>query len=78
MGSALAVDITPASDAAPRLVCPGAEEVLERFIDPALLGAGKVNLISLEAVEKRLGARSHRRAAALASLGATHMSLVAD
>jgi hypothetical protein len=33
------------------------EDALERFNDPAMLAAGKVNLISLEAVEKRFGAR---------------------
>jgi hypothetical protein len=40
-----------------RLVSAGAEEALERFSDPALLDGGKVNVISLEAIEARLGAR---------------------
>jgi hypothetical protein len=43
--------------AALRLVSAGAEEALERFSDPALLDGGKVNVISLEAIEARLGAR---------------------
>ena len=41
----------------PRLVTAGVEGSLQRFDDPALLSSGKVNLISLEAVEARLGAR---------------------
>lgn len=57
MSHALEVDLGPAVEVAPRLAYSGADEVLERFNDPALLGAGKVNLISLEAIEKRLGAR---------------------
>jgi hypothetical protein len=40
-----------------RLVSAGVEDALERFSDPALLTAGKVNVISLEAVENRFGAR---------------------
>ena len=40
-----------------RLVSAGAEDALERFSDPALLAAGKVNVISLEAVEARFGPR---------------------
>jgi hypothetical protein len=43
--------------AAERLISAGAEDALERFNDPALLAAGRVNLISLEAVEKRFGPR---------------------
>jgi len=39
------------------MVSAGAEEALERFSDPTLLDAGKVNLISLEAVESRFGDR---------------------
>jgi hypothetical protein len=42
---------------AERLISAGAEDALERFNDPALLAAGRVNLISLEAVEKRFGPR---------------------
>jgi hypothetical protein len=45
------------ADAAPRFVAAGLEASLERFNDRTLLAAGKVNLISLEAVEKRFGAR---------------------
>jgi len=40
-----------------RLVSAGVEDSLERFSDLALLAAGKVNVISLEAVEARFGAR---------------------
>ncbi|MFZ5721851.1 MAG: hypothetical protein ACOY5Y_20535 [Pseudomonadota bacterium] len=40
-----------------RMVSAGPEDALERFSDPALLEAGKVNLISLEAVEARFGDR---------------------
>jgi hypothetical protein len=40
-----------------RLVSAGGDEALARFDDPRLLAAGRVNLISLEAVHKRLGAR---------------------
>jgi len=40
-----------------RLVSAGAEDALERFSDPALLAAGKVNVISVEAVQARFGAR---------------------
>jgi hypothetical protein len=38
-------------------VAAGLEASLERFNDRTLLAAGKVNLISLDAVQKRLGAR---------------------
>lgn len=41
----------------PRVVAAGLEDSLERFSDRTLLAAGKVNLISVEAVEKRFGAR---------------------
>jgi hypothetical protein len=41
----------------PRLVEAGLEASLERFSDRTLLAAGKVNLISLEAVEQRFGVR---------------------
>jgi len=53
------VGLGPAKPAAPalRLVSAGVEETLERFSDPALLAAGKVNVISLEAVEARFGPR---------------------
>ena len=40
-----------------RIVSAGVEDALERFSDPELLAAGKVNVISLEAVEARFGAR---------------------
>lgn len=43
--------------AVPRVVAAGLEASLERFSDRTLLAAGKVNLISVEAVEKRFGAR---------------------
>lgn len=43
--------------AIPRMVSAGLEASLERFSDRTLLAAGKVNLISLEAIEKRLGVR---------------------
>jgi hypothetical protein len=48
--------------AAPRLVSASAKESLDRFSDPALLAAGKVNLISLEAVQDRFGPRWGLRA----------------
>ncbi|MFC3069515.1 hypothetical protein [Phenylobacterium soli] len=41
----------------PRVVAAGLEASLERFSDRTLLAAGKVNLISVEAVEQRFGAR---------------------
>ena len=50
-------DAPAAAPPALRLVSAGAEEALERFSDPALLAAGKVNVISLEAVEARFGPR---------------------
>src|SRR5579859_1473419 len=40
-----------------RLISAGAEDMLERFSDPKLLAAGKANVISLEAVQNRFGAR---------------------
>ncbi len=40
-----------------RIVSAGVEESLERFSDPALLSDGKVNVISLEAVQKAFGER---------------------
>lgn len=43
--------------AIPRLVDAGLEAALERFSDRTLLAAGKVNLISVEAVKARFGAR---------------------
>src|SRR5438309_2388723 len=54
------LDVIAAAPGGPgvmRLVSAGVEESLKRFGDPALLAAGKVNVISLEAIEKRLGAR---------------------
>jgi hypothetical protein len=44
-------------NSAPRIVAAGAEEALERFNDAELLAAGKVNVISLEAVQARMAAR---------------------
>jgi len=43
--------------AVPRMVDAGLEAALERFSDRTLLAAGKVNLICLQAVEKRFGVR---------------------
>jgi hypothetical protein len=43
------------------MVSAGLEASLERFGDAALLAAGKVNLISVEAVQTRLGARWPQR-----------------
>ncbi|WP_293899689.1 hypothetical protein [Phenylobacterium sp.] len=42
---------------ATRLVSASAQDALERFSDPDLLAAGKVNVISLEAVQARFAAR---------------------
>jgi hypothetical protein len=55
-------ETTEAAEAAPpftglRLVSAGVEDAMGRFGDPALLAAGKVNVISLEAVEARFGRR---------------------
>ena len=44
-----------------RLVSADAESQLARFSDPVLLHSGKVNLISLEAVQKRLAGRWSQR-----------------
>jgi len=41
----------------PRMISAGLEASLEQFSDPQLLAAGKVNLISLEAIQARLGPR---------------------
>ena len=46
-----------ASPALTRLVSGNVEGSLERFCDPALLSQGKVNLISLQAVQDRFGVR---------------------
>ena len=51
---------TAASGASPdalRLVSANVEGSLERFSDPVLLSEGKVNLISLQAVQDRFGVR---------------------
>lgn len=62
-GQRIAVAPAPASgvpgadQSIPRMVSAGLEASLERFSDRTLLAAGKVNLISLEAIEKRLGVR---------------------
>ena len=53
----MAEDSRAAAPPALRLVSAGVEDALERFSDPTLLAAGKVNVISLEAVEARFGAR---------------------
>jgi hypothetical protein len=55
----LAIRPEPVETAQPadRLISAGAEDTLKRFSEPALLAAGKVNLISLEAVEKRFASR---------------------
>ena len=45
------------ADAIPRMVDAGLDASLERFGDRTLLAAGKVNLISLEAVKQRFGPR---------------------
>ncbi|HEX3364613.1 hypothetical protein [Phenylobacterium sp.] len=44
-----------------RLVSSDAEAQIERFCDPQLLASGKVNIISLEAVQKRFGDRWQTR-----------------
>jgi hypothetical protein len=46
-----------AAASAPRMVSAGLEASLEQFSDPQLLAEGKVNVISLEAVQERLGKR---------------------
>jgi len=55
------LDIVPGDVAPPpaimRVVSAGVEDALQRFGDPALLAAGKVNVISLEALETRFGPR---------------------
>lgn len=48
--------------AIPRMVSAGVEDALEKFSDPALLAAGKVNVISVEAVRDRFGPRWQLRA----------------
>lgn len=55
MGEGAGADARPKPPS--RMVSAGAEDALERFSDPTLLDAGKVNLISLEAVEARFGDR---------------------
>lgn len=40
-----------------RFVSAGVEDALERFSEPELLAAGKVNVISVEAIQSRIGAR---------------------
>jgi len=60
MAAALDLDIAPDDTVAPpimRLVSAGVEESLQRFGEPALLAAGKVNVISLEAIQAHLGPR---------------------
>lgn len=62
MGVIAATESLPDTAKAMRLVSAGAEEAMARFADPELLAAGKVNVISLEAVEARFGARWGLRA----------------
>src|SRR4051794_11474756 len=50
-------DLRPDELGGARLVAAGVEEALERFSDPELLASGRVNVISLETVEKRFGMR---------------------
>ena len=54
-------DVVPNDAEAPpaitRVVSAGVEDALKRFGDPSLLAAGKVNVISLEILEARFGAR---------------------
>jgi hypothetical protein len=57
VGAEMEADPRVRASPSPRLVSAGVEEALERFSDPALLAAGKINLISLEAVEARFAAR---------------------
>ena len=57
VGAEMAVSPRAAPLVARRLVSAGVEDALDRFSDPALLAAGKVNVISLEAVEARFAAR---------------------
>src|SRR5438067_12280542 len=40
-----------------RLLSPGIDAALEQFASPEVLAAGKVNLISMDAVAARFGAR---------------------
>src|SRR5579859_2126195 len=44
-----------------RLVSSDAEAQIERFCDPQLLASGKVNIVSLEAVQQRFGDRWQSR-----------------
>src|SRR5436853_6255177 len=44
-----------------RLVSSDAEAQLARFADPLLLHSGKANLVSLEAVQRKLGDRWNQR-----------------
>nr|MEA2797214.1 hypothetical protein [Phenylobacterium sp.] len=57
----MANDVVPNDTAAPpaitRVVSAGVEEALQRFGEPSLLAAGKVNVISLEVLEASLGPR---------------------
>jgi len=48
---------TSPPDSAERLLSTEIQESVERFSDPALMAAGKVNVISVEAVRERFGAR---------------------
>lgn len=61
MADGSALETTPATQQTPpvlaRLVSAGVEDALKRFGDPVLLAAGKVNIISLEAIEAHLGPR---------------------
>jgi hypothetical protein len=63
MGSTSLTDVPAAGEATPtlrdvpRLASAGPETGIARFDDPALLAAGKVNIISLEAVMERFATR---------------------
>jgi hypothetical protein len=53
--SAMRSELEPSEP--PRIVSPGLETALEHFASPQLLAAGKVNIIALDAVVERFGAR---------------------
>lgn len=62
MNATVATDDRADAPRALRLVAAGAEAAMAQFADPDLLAAGKVNVISLEAVEARFGERWSARA----------------
>jgi hypothetical protein len=57
----LAEHAAAAAPGVTRLMSAGIETQLERFEDPALLGEGKVNIIALDAIVERSGARWEMR-----------------